>query len=209
MNAPATTSTRDQILAAAVRLYGEHGFRGMTTRRVAEEAHVNEVTIFRLFGSKEKLLDEALRANFQLHAVALPETPGDAEAELTLWATAEYRAMVENRTVIRTTMGEFEERRTATECVAEGPCGAHLRLRAYFEALRERGQLAKGSDIPFATAMLMGTLFSDAMGREMMPTMFPQPESDAPGAYVRLTLTALGFTGLKNHKPTHSSRRAS
>ena len=28
--------TREQILDAAARLYGEHGFRGTTTRRIAE-----------------------------------------------------------------------------------------------------------------------------------------------------------------------------
>ena len=57
-----TAPTRDQLLAAAARLYGEHGYRGTTTRRIAEEAGVNEVTLFRLFGNKTALLEEAIRA---------------------------------------------------------------------------------------------------------------------------------------------------
>ena len=44
-----TAPTKDHILEAAARLYGEHGFRGTTTRRIAQEAGVNEVTLFRQF----------------------------------------------------------------------------------------------------------------------------------------------------------------
>ena len=53
--------TKQQLLDAAVRVYAEGGFRGATTRRIAEEAGVNEVTLFRLFGSKAALIDEAIR----------------------------------------------------------------------------------------------------------------------------------------------------
>ena len=42
---------RDRILEAAKRVYAKHGFRGATTRLIAIEADVNEVTIFRTFGS--------------------------------------------------------------------------------------------------------------------------------------------------------------
>jgi len=49
--------SRERILAAAARVYAEHGFRGATTRRIAEEAGVNEITIFRQFGSKAALID--------------------------------------------------------------------------------------------------------------------------------------------------------
>ena len=52
-------ATRERILDAAARLYGQHGYLGATTRRIAEEADVSEVTIFRLFGTKEAVLEEA------------------------------------------------------------------------------------------------------------------------------------------------------
>ncbi len=208
MTAPTTIPTRVQILTAAARLYGEHGFRGTTTRRIAEEAGVNEVTIFRLFGSKAALLDAAIRAHAQLHTVPLPEEPTDPEHELTNWAAAEHRGMTECRAMIRTTMGEFEERPSAPACVAEGPTGANNQLRTYLSTLEKRGLIAAGSDIHAASAMLMGALFSDAMGRDMMPTMFPQPASQAPAAYVRLTLAALGYDASRLRRPAPRSRRA-
>ena len=38
---------RDKILLAAVTVFAEVGFRGATTRRIAQEAGVNEITLFR------------------------------------------------------------------------------------------------------------------------------------------------------------------
>ena len=197
---------------AAARLYGEHGFRGTTTRRIAEEAGVNEVTIFRLFGSKAALLDAAIRAHKQLHSIALPDEPTDPVSELTPWAVAEYRGMKECRAMIRTAMGEFEERPSAPACVAEGPAGAHTQLRAYLHKLAKRGFIASGSNIDAASAMLMGALFSDAMGRDMMPSLFPHSASKAPAEYVRLTLAALGYdstAATKLQRPAPKSRRVS
>ena len=52
--------TKQQLLDAAVRVYSDAGFRGATTRRIAEEAGVNEVTLFRLFGSKAALIEAAV-----------------------------------------------------------------------------------------------------------------------------------------------------
>ena len=51
---------RHRILAAAARVYAQHGWRGATTRRIADEAGVNEVTLFRQFGSKDALLATAM-----------------------------------------------------------------------------------------------------------------------------------------------------
>src|SRR5919204_7008375 len=46
---------REQILDAAVEMFARLGFRGTTTRRIAEEARVNEAIIFRHFPTKEDL----------------------------------------------------------------------------------------------------------------------------------------------------------
>ena len=68
--------SRERILEAAGRVYAKHGFRGATTRLIAMEAEVNEVTLFRTFGSKSALLDAVLVPQ---HA-AQPATPLPAAA---------------------------------------------------------------------------------------------------------------------------------
>ena len=55
--------SRERILEAAARVYAMHGFRGATTRLIANEAGVNEVTLFRSFGSKGALLEAVLEQN--------------------------------------------------------------------------------------------------------------------------------------------------
>ena len=53
--------TRRRILDAALDVFAASGTRAATTRRIAELAGVNEVTLFRHFGTKGELLDSALR----------------------------------------------------------------------------------------------------------------------------------------------------
>lgn len=52
-----------RILDAALKVFASEGFTGATTRRIADEANVAEVTIFRKFQSKENLLKEVMIKN--------------------------------------------------------------------------------------------------------------------------------------------------
>ena len=55
------TSTRERILHAFLRVVTVRGLEGTTTRAVAEEARVNEVTLFRHFGDKAGMALAAVR----------------------------------------------------------------------------------------------------------------------------------------------------
>ena len=46
---------RLQILAVAVRLFSQRGFRGTTTKEIAQAAGVSEAMVFRHFATKEEL----------------------------------------------------------------------------------------------------------------------------------------------------------
>jgi AcrR family transcriptional regulator len=52
-----------RILDAALRVFASEGYTGATTRKIADEANVAEVTLFRKFKSKENLLKEVLINN--------------------------------------------------------------------------------------------------------------------------------------------------
>ena len=56
-------STEQRILDAALKVFASEGYTGATTRKIAEEANVAEVTLFRKFQSKENLLREVLIKN--------------------------------------------------------------------------------------------------------------------------------------------------
>ena len=74
---------REALLKAATKVFAEAGMRGATTRRIAQEAGVNEVTLFRHFRTKDELIEAALQhfAN-QAALRELPADPVDPEAEL-------------------------------------------------------------------------------------------------------------------------------
>ena len=207
--APMTAPTRDHILAAAARLYGEHGFRGTTTRRIAAEAGCNEVTLFRLFGSKTALLLDALRAHGVTPATAhLPDVPADPLTELTEWCTHKRRAISHMRAIIRKAMSEFEENPEMPRCMTQGADQTYGLLRTYLDRVARAGFTRPGANTSAAAVMLMSTLFHDAIARDMMPHGFPQPSSAAPGMYARLCLDSLGLDAAKRIRAGQRRRAA-
>lgn len=60
---------RERILSSAFTLFAENGFEGTTTKQIAEHALVNEVTVFRSFGSKEALFHEVVREKLPLKSI--------------------------------------------------------------------------------------------------------------------------------------------
>jgi len=79
-------TTEQRILDAALKVFASEGYTGATTRRIAEEANVAEVTLFRKFQSKENLLREVLfknRSAFSaLDNLFQPEKDSDLETDL-------------------------------------------------------------------------------------------------------------------------------
>jgi len=53
-------SAHQRLLTAALEALATYGYRGATTRIIAEAAGVTELTLFRHFGSKQQLMQEAL-----------------------------------------------------------------------------------------------------------------------------------------------------
>ncbi len=200
---------RHRILHAAARVYAQHGWRGATTRRIAEEAGVNEVTIFRQFGSKDALLEIAMRECARLEQEAtLPHEPAHPERELYQWVHAHHTSLSNMRDIVRQMMSEAAERPETAVCAAEGPSGAFAQLRQYVVQLRRHGWISepeetRPGDVRGAVTMLMGAIFADAMNREIMTVMFPQSVEDSLHAYVRIFLRGIGVAS----EPSASRKR--
>jgi AcrR family transcriptional regulator len=186
-------NVRDQLLEAASRLYAEVGYRGATTRRIALEAGVNEITLFRHFGSKDVLIREAIaRAGTDIAAPLLPDPPADPLRELTEWARSHIAELRARRSLIRTCMGEIEEHPDLLACQDSAPAVAAKALCRYLRRLRAAGLATASFDEVAASTMLMGVLFADAMGRDIMPDLYGNDPDEALREYVRLFLRAIG-----------------
>ena len=199
---------RDEILAAAAEVFAQHGFRGSTTRRIADAAGVNEITLFRQFGSKEALIRESMRHMTQSVGLSkLPEAPVDPEAELTDWSESYIQHLRLRSSIIRKTMGEIEERPEMSECASYVPRKASNELCLYLTALKRDGRTTEEFDPKTAAAMLMGAIFADAMGRQMMPDVYPQPEEKAAHMYAKLLLRSIGVENGSGKTTRRQTRR--
>jgi AcrR family transcriptional regulator len=184
---------RDKILKAATELYAETGFRGTTTRQIAQLAGVNEITLFRHFGSKTALLHEAIRCACSSEGPApLPETPVHPRSELLAWGQAHWEELWSRRAVIRTAMGEIEEHPELLPRENSTTACAGRELSLYVERLREAGLAKAKFATPAAAMMLMGTLFADATSRDILPFVYRLEPAEAVEQYVDLFIRAIG-----------------
>ena len=186
--------SRERILEAAGRVYAKHGFRGATTRLIAAEAGVNEVTLFRTFGSKGALLEAVLEQNdFCSEVSPLPETPADPEAELTAWIGEHLHRVRDLRPMLIQAISELDERPEVANFAARGRDEVHVILSDYVARLQRLGRADETADVFAAVTMLISSVMGDAMGRPMVPESFP-PIDEAPRRYVRCFLRALGVS---------------
>lgn len=184
--------SRERILEAAARVYAKHGFRGATTRLIAIEAGVNEVTLFRTFGSKGALLEAVLGPHHAKNAPPeLTTDPVDPKAELTEFVQLSLDRVREMRPMLVHTMGELDERPEAAEFACRGRRVAHDTLTSYLERLKERGFADPDCDVEAAAVMLTGTVMSDAIARSFVPDVYP-PLDSAAERYVNCFLQMIG-----------------
>lgn len=181
---------REQLLQAALRVYAEAGFRGTTTRRVAEEAGVNEVTLFRQFGSKDVLIKAALEAFDRAGQPAPLPAPINPRAELYTYVLRIFQHFYDNRHLIRRVMGDLVEHPEIAPVICEDPGDEYLELTRYFSQLRDTGRSRPDAQPERAAGLLLGGILTHALWSDFFPDV------DAAELVLRdyadLTLDALG-----------------
>jgi AcrR family transcriptional regulator len=80
----ASDERRDQILQVAMRLFAERGFRGTTTKEIAQAAGVSEAMVFRHFANKNELYRAIID-----HKACTPEMTSPLEKLRELAATGD------------------------------------------------------------------------------------------------------------------------
>lgn len=136
---------RDRILEAALRLFSSKGYLGATTREIANEAGVAEVTLFRHFASKEILLEEVFKRRTFLPTLMdlIPELLDlPYEEGLTIIANSLLDTLIEIKDWIRVMHGEIqrepEKLLKIYHSFLDSLFGAYA---AYFKEMRKKGEL--------------------------------------------------------------------
>jgi len=151
-------SARDRILDAALAEFGSSGFNGTPTRAIARRARVNEVTIFRLFGSKLQLFQAVLEERSLLSDV-MKNTSFNQEGSLddVLYRNMRYvlGMLRQNRHMLLMLIGDAsrmpELRGVISDMAARR---APEILMPAFRCLMEQGQLRRMEPVVAARAMM-------------------------------------------------------
>ena len=149
---------RARIVAAATRLFAEHGFDAVSLRQVAREANVDAALVHHYFDGKDGLFAAA---------VSLPADPGDilagidsaaaegrgpliAHAVVTLWEGPQRHVLA---AFFRATIGSTARTRLLREVVRRQIIGKVARGLPYDDAERElRASLAATQVVGFLIA---------------------------------------------------------
>ncbi|HEU5169711.1 MAG TPA: helix-turn-helix domain-containing protein [Gemmatimonadales bacterium] len=185
------SETRDRLLDVTARIFAEAGYHGTTTRRIAHEAEVNEVTLFRHFGSKDALIREALQAASCSRGSHLDPDAADMVGELHRWALATFTHFYGHKHLIRRLMGEMVERPEIAPGLCRDTNDEFFQLVRFLETLKGRGLVRADARTDAAAGMLVGALLSNALWRDLLPDM-PAPEENVR-LYVELLLRAVGM----------------
>lgn len=186
-----STDSRERLLEVAARVYAEAGYHGTTTRRIADEAGLNEVTLFRQFGSKDALLREAIEQADVHGRPVLDADAADPIAELHRWALAAFQRFYLHRNLIRQVLGDIVQRPEIAPRICEDTTDELNQLVVFLTRLGERGMLPAGDPMLLraGAAMLVHSLLSNALWRDLVPAI-PAPDECAR-LYVEVLLRAL------------------
>lgn len=100
-------SSRKRIINAALSLFSANGITATTTKEIAEKAGVNEVTLFRQFGSKQGLLLSVIQEAplIKTMQVALSDIPG-ANNPIKAYSSASLELLEQVPQLLRSLIGE-------------------------------------------------------------------------------------------------------
>ena len=171
-------NAEQRILEAALKVFASEGYTGATTRKIAEEANVAEVTLFRKFKSKENLLKEVLNNNrtvfSSLDVLFQVQRDIDLETELRILGKNVAKAMKDRKKDNKTHMFMhmlFEEGRRRPE-VAEA-LSSFLQmnikpLSEYFELQIKNGKMrninSRSAALTFVSYFVYTSLLRDVFG---------------------------------------------
>lgn len=154
-------STRTALMRSGLELLAEKGYKGATTREIATRAGVSEVTLFRQFGSKEALLQEAVQKLHPPVEQVLPQPTRNLEADL-LRLTEHYVQMLEaNQGLLVRLLPELARHPELRG--AAGPAGFNRAISSVLEYLADlqKAGLLRSDESPFQAAIaLLGPLFA-------------------------------------------------
>jgi len=195
----AERETGDLILAAAADLFAERGYKGTTTRAIAERAGVNEVTIFRRFQNKLgilKALGESWEKSMAGFVVGTLPDRNNTRATLERLAQLEVAQATAFGEVATRLAMDAKTSPEVAEAMGQSPDDGLSGLTTYLAERQAAGDLRSDLDprvMAEAFFALTSTLVMSRqlLGRATAPAVVQMDE--ASGQMLELYLTGIGL----------------
>lgn len=164
-----SSETRQRIIDAAVEIGSKFGYAQATTKAIAEVAGVNEVTLFRHFGTKKNLFSEAIE---QYGAPALvseieARLSGNYRQDLQAIGHVIFSALFERREMLQLLLCESANIPEVRTVLARNPRELRRMLVRYLKQQMKQGVVRQGHPDLMAQAFL-GMFFAYAIGLNML-----------------------------------------
>ena len=172
MAEPVTDAT---MFDAALAVLAERGYAGATTRRIAETAGINEVTLFRRFGDKRQLILAAIHADISRLADNGLTTTGDIEADL-IRVVEYYSDIYQHRNGLVGTLLLEAARNPDVAALIKEPLGAMSRLAEIFAGYQRAGQMVE-EPTDFAVQALLAPLLVITLLRRVTSSEIAFPDA--------------------------------
>lgn len=171
--APKTSATvaktRLRIIDAAREVFAEQGIEGATTRGIAEKAGCNEVTLFRHFESKQKLLVavvEDTTDEFRSLCDSPSNLTGNLHDDLRKYAVVYNHSVERCEGMCRALIGESRRRPTlAKELIGDVLQPFHKSLVSYLNSQVKQGKVREDCNPEAVAELLTASIMGAALRR--------------------------------------------
>jgi AcrR family transcriptional regulator len=172
--------TRELILEAAERAFGDAGMKGATTREIARAAGINETTLFRHFASKDTLLMAVIEKGMQEAAEMISndlKPCGNLPEDLHNFSQIYCRFLKRKEPMLRvclSTMNHMPEEARQLFQVTNLPTVKSL--AACLETAQKTGQMRTDLDCYQVSQAFLSTLMMFILKSSVIQTPYTQDE---------------------------------
>jgi AcrR family transcriptional regulator len=195
----AERETASRILAAAAGLFAERGYKGTTTRAIAQSAGVNEVTIFRHFTGKQgvlKALGESWAARSAGHAAVSGPAPEDTRGTIEALARLESAAAAEFGGVAMRLAMDAKSMPEVAQIMGEGQVDNFGGLTRYLAERQAAGDLRTDLDPRVMAETFFALTSTLVMSRQLLgngEVPYDLPLGEVSRQVLELFLTGVGL----------------
>jgi len=188
-------NTKKKIIEAALKLFSKKGYLGATTKEIAREAKVAEVTLFRYFPSKEALFEEVINTYsfFPKLKAILSEIQDKNYIEALKIIAQNFLNLLESKKdLIKIMHSEMQRYPDQIKKIYENVIDSTVNLLSdYFKSLQKEGIL-RDFNTEIAARAFLGMFFSYFYVREIKECVSVQKSNIEEIIYVYVSIFANG-----------------